>query len=237
VSLAYFLYDTLWCALAEPGGGATLAHHLLTVAGLAVGWRGRSGTELTLCLRLMEARRGRPRRPGSARVGSGRPAAPLTAARAARRHPTPSCTRAACSGWRPALGRAAAAQARRGAPPGVALTPAAAQEVGAAGSRAALANDLLFAGSFFVCRLLLGPVVVYHTLRCAASPALVKWGGAGIQAVSLLWFYRIAQVRPARARPAARACTSGRRSLLTRRGGAQAGARKAARLRGARRGR
>jgi len=43
----------------------------------------------------------------------------------------------------------------------------------------------------------LGPVVVYHTLRSAASPALVKWGGAGIQCVSLLWFNRIV-VRPAR---------------------------------------
>ena len=98
VSLAYFLYDTLWCALAERDGAATLAHHLLTVAGLAVGWRGRSGTELTLCLLLMEARRRRPRRPSSFRVGLARPTAWLTAARGARRRPTPSCTCAACSG-------------------------------------------------------------------------------------------------------------------------------------------
>jgi len=88
-----------------------------------------------------------------------------------------------------------------------------------------------------VCRVLLGPVVVYHTLRSAASPALVKWGGAGIQCVSLLWCKRIVEVRPARACLAARARTVGRRRLLTRRAGAQAGARKAARLQGARRGR
>ena len=69
------------------------------------------------------------------------------------------------------------------------------QEVGKQHTKAALVNDLLFVSTFFVCRLLCGPVVVYRTLRCGSSHRVVKWGGAGIQCVSFFWFYRIVQAR------------------------------------------
>ena len=73
--------------------------------------------------------------------------------------------------------------------------PAPVQEVGKQHTKAALINDLLFVSTFFVCRLLCGPVVVYWTLRCRSSHRVVKWGGAGIQCVSVFWFYRIVQAR------------------------------------------
>ena len=69
------------------------------------------------------------------------------------------------------------------------------QEVGKQHTKAALVNDLLFVSTFVVCRLLCGPVVVYRTLRCGSSHRVVKWGGAGIQCISILWFYRIVQAR------------------------------------------
>lgn len=69
------------------------------------------------------------------------------------------------------------------------------QEVGKQHTKAALMNDLLFVSTFFVCRLLFGPVVVYRTLRCRSSHRVVKWGGAGIQCVSFFWFYRMLQAR------------------------------------------
>ena len=69
------------------------------------------------------------------------------------------------------------------------------QEVGKQHTKAALINDLLFVSTFFICRLLCGPVVVYRTLRCGSSHRVVKWGGAGIQCVSFFWFYRIVQAR------------------------------------------
>jgi len=52
----------------------------------------------------------------------------------------------------------------------------------------ALANQVLFALLFFVCRLLLGPLVVYTTLASPTTPLLIKAGGAGILLVSLVWF-------------------------------------------------
>lgn len=80
--------------------------------------------------------------------------------------------------------------------------------------------QIAFAISFFICRLLVGPAVIYYTLICPTSPMIVKvtmpfvwcllwqefpawlwfcWhaqvGGVGIQIVSLFWFYKIAQVR------------------------------------------
>ena len=69
------------------------------------------------------------------------------------------------------------------------------QEVGKQNTKVALTNDLLFASTFFVCRLLVGPVVVFYTLKSRTSPRIVKFGGAGIQCVSLFWFYKIVQVR------------------------------------------
>lgn len=55
-------------------------------------------------------------------------------------------------------------------------------------------NDIAFAVSFFICRLLVGPAVVYYTLKCPTSPMIVKVGGIGIQVVSLFWFYKIVQI-------------------------------------------
>ena len=69
------------------------------------------------------------------------------------------------------------------------------QEVGKQHTKAALISDLLFASTFFVCRLQFGPVVVYKTLRCRSSHRVVKWGGAGVQGVSLFLSYRIVQAR------------------------------------------
>ncbi|KAK9823071.1 hypothetical protein WJX81_007025 [Elliptochloris bilobata] len=74
------------------------------------------------------------------------------------------------------------------------------REVGKQNTKAAMTNDLLFAGTFFVCRLLFGPVVVYKTLRSRSSNRIVKWGGAGIQVVSLFWFYKIVQAGARKAR-------------------------------------
>ena len=52
-------------------------------------------------------------------------------------------------------------------------------------------NDLLFAGLFLVCRLVLGPPLVYKTLTCKNSDLLVKIGAFGILAVSVLWGWKI----------------------------------------------
>lgn len=74
------------------------------------------------------------------------------------------------------------------------------KEAGVGESRLAAANQLLFALLFFVCRLLLGPVVVHATLRSPTTPALVKAGGTGILLVSLLWFRKIAAIALAKLR-------------------------------------
>ena len=55
VSLAYFLYDTVCCLLIDRDA-ANLLHHVFTCLGLAIGWLGQSGTELTLSLLLLEVR-------------------------------------------------------------------------------------------------------------------------------------------------------------------------------------
>ncbi|KAL3141132.1 hypothetical protein ABBQ38_003483 [Trebouxia sp. C0009 RCD-2024] len=68
------------------------------------------------------------------------------------------------------------------------------KELGWKQTHLSVINDLAFAISFFVCRLLIGPVVVYYTLVCPSSPTIVKVGGIGIQVVSLFWFYKIAQI-------------------------------------------
>lgn len=62
------------------------------------------------------------------------------------------------------------------------------RELGANESALAAANKRLFALLFFVCRLLVGPFVVYATLRSSTTPLVVKAGGLGILLVSLLWF-------------------------------------------------
>ncbi|KAG0583043.1 hypothetical protein KC19_3G104400 [Ceratodon purpureus] len=55
VSLAYFIYDTICCAVELPFSWEMLIHHALTILGLAYGYvRQISGTELVACLILME---------------------------------------------------------------------------------------------------------------------------------------------------------------------------------------
>jgi len=55
VSLAYFIYDTICCAVELPFSMEFLIHHLLTLMGLVFGYvRQISGTELVACLVLME---------------------------------------------------------------------------------------------------------------------------------------------------------------------------------------
>ena len=61
-------------------------------------------------------------------------------------------------------------------------------------TRLAAANQALFALIFFVCRLVVGPVVVYRTVVSPTTPLVVKAGGVGILLVSLLWFNKIAQI-------------------------------------------
>lgn len=62
------------------------------------------------------------------------------------------------------------------------------KELGKSDTSLALANQLLFALVFFVFRLLVGPVVVWATVVSPLSPLIVKIGGVGILAVSLVWF-------------------------------------------------
>ncbi|KAK9830423.1 hypothetical protein WJX72_011688 [[Myrmecia] bisecta] len=72
------------------------------------------------------------------------------------------------------------------------------RELGMKETALAEINQIAFVLTFFVCRILLGPFVVYGTLTCPTSHPLVKIGGLGIQVVSLFWFYKIAQVAAAK---------------------------------------
>jgi hypothetical protein len=56
------------------------------------------------------------------------------------------------------------------------------------------ANDVLFAVSFFVWRVVVGPLVVYYTMRSPSSPTIVKVGGLGIGLISWIWGYKILAV-------------------------------------------
>eukprot|EP00271_Cylindrocystis_brebissonii_P009958 TRINITY_DN2576_c0_g1_i1.p1 TRINITY_DN2576_c0_g1~~TRINITY_DN2576_c0_g1_i1.p1 ORF type:complete len:259 (-),score=31.69 TRINITY_DN2576_c0_g1_i1:435-1211(-) len=55
-------------------------------------------------------------------------------------------------------------------------------------------NDLLFALTFTFARMVVGPYVVYYTLKAEDSPIPIKMGAVGIQVVSLFWFYKILRV-------------------------------------------
>lgn len=74
------------------------------------------------------------------------------------------------------------------------------KELGRSDSALAVANQLLFAVLFFVCRLVVGPVVVYATVTSPTTPLIVKSGGAGILIVSLIWFRKIVAVALHKAR-------------------------------------
>lgn len=67
------------------------------------------------------------------------------------------------------------------------------REAGLKGTGIASLNDLMFALAFFVCRILLGPFLVYYTLR-SESHILCKGGATGLFLVSLFWFHKIVQI-------------------------------------------
>mmetsp|Transcript_25904 Transcript_25904/g.63761 ORF Transcript_25904/g.63761 Transcript_25904/m.63761 type:complete len:254 (+) Transcript_25904:82-843(+) len=52
-------------------------------------------------------------------------------------------------------------------------------------------NNLIFALVFLVCRLLIGPPLVYKTIACPDNEYIVKLGGFGIMAVSIMWGWKI----------------------------------------------
>ena len=52
-------------------------------------------------------------------------------------------------------------------------------------------NNLLFAFVFLVCRLVIGPPLVWKTITCPDNEFIVKLGGFGILAVSIMWGWRI----------------------------------------------
>lgn len=68
------------------------------------------------------------------------------------------------------------------------------KEAGRSDSALATANGVLFALLFFLCRLVVGPIVVAATLRSPSTPLVVKAGGVGILAVSLVWFRTILKI-------------------------------------------
>ncbi|KAK9795938.1 hypothetical protein WJX73_008961 [Symbiochloris irregularis] len=134
LSLGYFLFDTVCTYLIERDG-ANLAHHLCSIAAVAVGvFEGTDGAELCACLILMEA--SNPFLHGRFFV----------------------------------------------------------KDLGYQGTTLSIWVDVLFALSFTICRLLLGPFVTFYTVVCPTASWIVKAGGAGIQIVSCVWFYKIVKV-------------------------------------------
>lgn len=135
VSFAYFIYDTICCAVELPFSVEFLMHHLITLMGLAFGYvRQISGTELVACLMLMEVSN-------------------------------------PCMHGRELL-----------------------KELKLKDSSLSLANDVMFALVFTVARIFIGPVLVYRCVMSPTSPTAVKLGAAGIQVVSILWFYKIVRL-------------------------------------------
>jgi|TARA_B100001142_G_scaffold309062_1_gene341193 hypothetical protein len=64
-------------------------------------------------------------------------------------------------------------------------------EMGLKNSALASMNNLIFALVFLVCRLVIGPPLVYKTMVCPDNAYIVKAGGFGILAVSLMWGMKI----------------------------------------------
>ena len=58
----------------------------------------------------------------------------------------------------------------------------------------AVLNNLIFALSFLVCRLIIAPPLVYYTVVCKTNDYVVKAGAIGILAVSLLWAVKIIRI-------------------------------------------
>lgn len=67
------------------------------------------------------------------------------------------------------------------------------KELKMADSSLAKYNKYIFALVFFVARILLGPFLCYYTCTSRNSPLLVKAGGVGIMAISLVFFKQIIQ--------------------------------------------
>ena len=65
------------------------------------------------------------------------------------------------------------------------------RELGMKESVLATVNDLVFAILFLVCRLVIGPPLVWRTVTCETNAYIVKAGGLGILVVSLMWGWRI----------------------------------------------
>jgi hypothetical protein len=52
-------------------------------------------------------------------------------------------------------------------------------------------NNLTFASVFLACRIVVGPPLVWKTIACPTNDLIVKLGGFGILAVSIMWGWRI----------------------------------------------
>lgn len=76
--------------------------------------------------------------------------------------------------------------------------------------RPAAARQAIFALIFFICRLVLGPLVVRATFASPTTSAVVKAGGAGILIVSLLWFWQIAGIAMHKMRKARKQAAKGK---------------------------
>ena len=55
-------------------------------------------------------------------------------------------------------------------------------------------NKIAFSFVFFVARILIGPVLVYHTVTSPTSPLFVKLSGVALEVVSVFWFYKIVRI-------------------------------------------
>ena len=65
------------------------------------------------------------------------------------------------------------------------------RELGMKESVLSTLNDLIFAMLFLICRLVIGPPLVWKTVMCKTNTYIVKAGGLGILVVSLLWGSKI----------------------------------------------
>lgn len=84
------------------------------------------------------------------------------------------------------------------------------KELGMKDSGLALLNDIAFALTFFVCRLVIGPFVTWTALQTPSTSMIVKVGATGVQIVSVFWAYQIFSVvrHQAKKRSAARTAKS-----------------------------
>jgi hypothetical protein len=67
-------------------------------------------------------------------------------------------------------------------------------DMGLKTSSLASVNSLVFALMFLVCRLVIGPPLVWKTLACPDNDYIVKAGGFGILAMSVMWGMSIIRI-------------------------------------------